>query len=113
MKSTNDEKSPGEQSGGNAKYRAPALEKGLDILSLLAGERTPLTLSGICQRLERSQGEIFRMVQVLQARGYTLAEQSPWGAAELIVIPQVNSAPARASSGNDSALGGRLRVGMM
>ncbi|HEX3838823.1 MAG TPA: gamma-glutamyltransferase [Steroidobacteraceae bacterium] len=52
-------------------------------------------------------------IQALQARGYTLAEQSPWGAAELIVIPQVNSAPTRASSGNDSALGGRLRAGMM
>jgi DNA-binding IclR family transcriptional regulator len=53
-----------------AKYRAPALEKGLDIIRLLASERTPLTLSAICQRLERSQGEIFRMVQVLQTRGY-------------------------------------------
>ena len=47
----------------NAKYRAPALEKGLDILRLLAGERTPMTVSTICQRLDRSQGEIFRMVQ--------------------------------------------------
>jgi DNA-binding IclR family transcriptional regulator len=75
MKSTKDEEGPGEQTGGNAKYRAPALEKGLDILSLLAGERTPLTLSGICQRLERSQGEIFRMVQVLQARGFV--DQDP------------------------------------
>jgi gamma-glutamyltranspeptidase/glutathione hydrolase len=51
--------------------------------------------------------------QALQARGYKLAEQSAWGAAELIVIPQVNSAPEHASSGNDSALGGRLRAGMM
>jgi gamma-glutamyltranspeptidase/glutathione hydrolase len=52
-------------------------------------------------------------IQALQERGYTLAEQSPWGAAELIVIPQANSAPTRASSGNDAALGGRLRAGMM
>jgi gamma-glutamyltranspeptidase / glutathione hydrolase len=51
--------------------------------------------------------------QALQTRGYTLAEQSPWGAAELIVIPQTNSGPERASSGNDSALGGRLRAGMI
>jgi gamma-glutamyltranspeptidase/glutathione hydrolase len=51
--------------------------------------------------------------QNLQARGYTLVEQSPWGAAELIVIPQVNSGPDRPSSGNDAALGGRLRAGMM
>ncbi len=51
--------------------------------------------------------------QALRAAGYTIAEQSPWGAAELIVIPQVDSAPDRPSSGIDSALGGRLRVGMM
>ncbi len=37
--------------------------------------------------------------QALQARGYTLSEQTPWGAAELIVIPQTNSGPERASSG--------------
>jgi DNA-binding IclR family transcriptional regulator len=54
----------------SAKYRAPALEKGLDILCLLAGERAPMTVSSICQRLDRSQGEIFRMVQVLQTRGF-------------------------------------------
>jgi DNA-binding IclR family transcriptional regulator len=53
-----------------SKYRAPALEKGLDILRLLAGERTPMTVSTICERLYRSQGEIFRMVQVLQTRGF-------------------------------------------
>jgi len=51
--------------------------------------------------------------QALRAAGYTIVEQSPWGAAELIVIPQVDSALDRPSSGNDSALGGRLRVGMM
>jgi DNA-binding IclR family transcriptional regulator len=69
MKSTSSEDSS-EDSGASAKYRAPALEKGLDILTLLAGERAPLTLSSICQRLDRSQGEIFRMVQVLQTRGF-------------------------------------------
>ena len=59
-----------EEAGGESKYRAPALEKGLDILSLLAGERAPMTLSAICERLSRSLGEIFRMVQVLQTRGF-------------------------------------------
>jgi DNA-binding IclR family transcriptional regulator len=34
-----------------------------------------LTLSTICQRLDRSQGEIFRMVQVLQTRGFV--DQDP------------------------------------
>jgi len=59
-----------EPSDPRAKYRAPALEKGLDILQILNSELKPLTLSAICQRLDRSQGEIFRMVQVLQTRGF-------------------------------------------
>lgn len=52
------------------RYRAPALEKGLDILELLSNERSPMTLTTICARLQRSQGELFRMVQVLHTRGY-------------------------------------------
>jgi DNA-binding IclR family transcriptional regulator len=69
VKGENEAKRPGKMQSG-AKYRAPALEKGLDILQLLNSEPTPLTLSAICQRLGRSQGEIFRMVQVLQTRGF-------------------------------------------
>ena len=53
-----------------AKYRAPALEKGLDILEVLAVVRAPMTLSQISQRLDRSVNEIFRMIQVLVVRGY-------------------------------------------
>ena len=52
-------------------------------------------------------------LQVLRAHGYTVVEQSPWGAAELIVIPQTSSGSERPSSGNDSALGGRMRAGLM
>jgi len=52
------------------RYRAPALEKGLDILRLLNDEPKPLTVTAICERLNRSQGEMFRMVQVLQAQGF-------------------------------------------
>ena len=51
------------------RYRAPALEKGLDILQLLAGESHPIALSDIVQRLGRSTGELFRMIQVLEYRG--------------------------------------------
>ncbi|UIJ46660.1 IclR family transcriptional regulator [Sphingomonas cannabina] len=57
------------------RYRAPALEKGLDILELLANESEPVTLTGIVNRLGRSHGELFRMVQVLEFRGYI--EQDP------------------------------------
>lgn len=60
--------------GEDRRYRAPALEKGLDILELLAGCSTPLTLTQIVQRLGRSHGELFRMVQVLEYRGYLVAE---------------------------------------
>jgi DNA-binding IclR family transcriptional regulator len=57
------------------RYRAPALEKGLDILELLAAEASPITLTQIVNRLGRSHGELFRMVQVLEYRGYI--EQDP------------------------------------
>lgn len=68
-------KPKGSRAGGKLQYRAPALEKGLDILELLSNERVPLTLSAICSRLGRSQGEIFRMVQVLQSRDFI--DQAP------------------------------------
>lgn len=51
-------------------YTAPALEKGLDILELLAGEAEGLTQGAIAQRLGRSAPELFRMLTVLQRRGY-------------------------------------------
>lgn len=52
------------------KYRAPALEKGLDILELLASSREPMSLNQISLTLKRSVSELFRMVQVLEFRGY-------------------------------------------
>jgi len=57
------------------RYRAPALEKGLDILELLASESKPLSSSEIVQQLGRSTGELFRMIQVLEYRGFI--EQTP------------------------------------
>jgi DNA-binding IclR family transcriptional regulator len=61
---------PADHSEDGARYRAPALEKGLDVLELLMTSARPLTMTEICQQLHRSQGEMFRMVQVLIARGY-------------------------------------------
>lgn len=52
------------------RYSAPALEKGLDILELLAEERDVLPASEIAQRLGRSLGEIFRMLVTLEQRGW-------------------------------------------
>src|SRR5438067_321115 len=57
------------------RYKAPALEKGLDILELLATTSSPMTLTAIVNDLGRSHGELFRMVQVLEYRGYI--EQDP------------------------------------
>jgi DNA-binding IclR family transcriptional regulator len=52
------------------KYRAPALEKGLEILELLARSREPMSLNAISRELQRSVSELFRMVQVLEFHGY-------------------------------------------
>ena len=61
------------------RYRAPALEKGLDILQLLAGESHPIALSDIVKRLGRSTGELFRMIQVLEHRGFIEQEGNTGG----------------------------------
>lgn len=52
------------------RYRAPALEKGLDILELLARENAPMTTSQVASSLGRSVSELFRMVLALEFRGY-------------------------------------------
>ena len=54
----------------NRTYATPALEKGLDVLELLAKEPGGLTKSEIARRLSRSVSEIFRMLLCLEARGY-------------------------------------------
>ena len=52
------------------RYRAPALEKGLDILELLARHPLPMTSSQIAHTLGRSVSELFRMILALEFRGY-------------------------------------------
>jgi DNA-binding IclR family transcriptional regulator len=51
-------------------YAAPALEKGLDILELLADATEGLSQNQIAARLGRSVGEIFRMLEVLERRAW-------------------------------------------
>ena len=63
----------------STRYRAPALEKGLDVIELLAAEKTPLNLSAISQRLGRSSGELFRMLQVLEFKGFITTADSGAG----------------------------------
>lgn len=51
-------------------YAAPALEKGFDIIELLAAAPDGLTSSEIAQRLGRSLSEIFRILVVMDRRGW-------------------------------------------
>lgn len=51
-------------------YRAPALDKGLDVLELLATQEAGLTLSQIAAALGRSVQEMYRVVVSLERRGY-------------------------------------------
>jgi DNA-binding IclR family transcriptional regulator len=53
-----------------SRYTAPALEKGLDILELLASVSEAMTHSEIASRLCRTLTEVFRMLVCLEQRGY-------------------------------------------
>jgi len=63
----------------DSRYRAPALEKGIDVLELLAAQTEPMTLTAIVKQLGRSHGELFRMIQVLEQRGYIEQESGGEG----------------------------------
>lgn len=51
-------------------YAAPALEKAIDVIELLSSEPQGLTISEIAQRLGRSISELFRIIVVLDRRGW-------------------------------------------
>ena len=52
------------------RYRAPALDKGLDILELLAETDTGLSQADIAKALDRTPNEIYRMLDRLVRRDY-------------------------------------------
>ena len=52
------------------RYRAPALDKGLDILELLAATEEGLTQAEISKALKRTPNEIYRMLDRLVRRNY-------------------------------------------
>jgi DNA-binding IclR family transcriptional regulator len=58
------------------KYHVPALEKGLDILETLAASPTPLSLTDLSNKLNRTRNELFRMLNYLEARGYIIKEEA-------------------------------------
>ena len=57
-------------SGPDERYRAPALDKGLDILELLAQQPQGLTRAEIVKEMDRSASEIYRMLERLVARAF-------------------------------------------
>ena len=59
-----------DEAENDPRYAAPALEKGLDIMELLAREPDGLGLNEIARALQRTSSEIFRMVNALCRRGY-------------------------------------------
>lgn len=52
------------------RYPVPALDKGLDLLELLAMQPRGMNLSELAVAASRGVGEIFRMVDCLKRRGY-------------------------------------------
>ncbi|TXT38365.1 MAG: IclR family transcriptional regulator [Comamonadaceae bacterium] len=58
------------------RYRAPALDKGLDILELLAAQPQGLTRAEIVKEMDRSANEIYRMLERLVARQYVMRNPS-------------------------------------
>ena len=54
------------------RYRAPALDKGLDILEVLAASEEGLTQTEIANALERTPNEIYRMLDRLVRRNYVV-----------------------------------------
>jgi DNA-binding IclR family transcriptional regulator len=61
---------PVRRARGRTRYSAPALEKGLDVLEILAAQPHSLSLQEIAQRLQRTPNELYRMLDVLVRRGY-------------------------------------------
>ncbi|MBJ9683252.1 IclR family transcriptional regulator [Burkholderia multivorans] len=78
---TNDDLVPGSDARESLRaldrYRAPALDKGLDILELLSEQKEGLTRTEITKELGRNASEIYRMLERLVARRYVM--RSPGG----------------------------------
>lgn len=62
------------QKSASREYRAPALEKGLEILEYLADAKWALSRTEIAQGLGRAPSELFRMLACLEEKGYVLRD---------------------------------------
>jgi len=83
-----------------ATYAAPALEKGIDILELLASAPEGLTSSEIAQRLGRSLSEIFRILVVMERRNwlYKSPETDRYSVSYRVLENALRAAPVQALS---------------
>lgn len=59
-----------------SKYSAPALEKGLDIIEYLSYKAIPQTQTEIAVGVSKTPNEIYRMLAVLENRGYLIRSNS-------------------------------------
>lgn len=64
-----------QKSGRSPRYRAPALEKGLDVLEHLADQPHGATAAQVARALGRSRSELFRMITCLESRAYVVRGQ--------------------------------------
>ncbi len=55
-------------------YTVPALEKGLDVIEILAAAAVPQSLAELGVKLSRSSSELFRMLNCLEQRGYIMRD---------------------------------------
>jgi len=55
---------------GETKYRVPAVEKALDILEFMSEHPRAVSLKQLSEELQKSPGELFRIVDCLIRRGY-------------------------------------------
>lgn len=61
-----------DEEGQEDRYRAPALDKGLDIIEMLAGREEGISQAEIAKVLGRKPNEIYRMLDRLVRRGYVI-----------------------------------------
>jgi DNA-binding IclR family transcriptional regulator len=77
------------------RYRAPALDKGLDMLELLATTEQGMTLKDIASALDRSPTELYRMLDRLSRRGYVAREGDSYALTMKLFLLAHQSPPIR------------------
>lgn len=77
------------------RYRAPALDKGLDMLELLATTSQGMTLKDIATALDRSPTELYRMLDRLARRGYVVREGDSYALTMKLFLLAHQSPPIR------------------